>query len=682
MSAGLGKLSQGSQRGLAIVSKAMGGLQQQGAKVATSLNEIEKRLEHLRSMRGSLDISRPGEVAKLRAINSELHKLERQQNRMQTMNGSRIKTWGRDAISQIPGFGLASNPLVMAGTAAFMSGKLAMEADRTKTGMQVLAGDAKGGQLYGELTKYANDTIFGNELHQNAQTMLGFGIAAEKIMPSIKMLGDVSMGNKEKLGSLTLAFSQVAAAGRLTGQDLLQFINAGFNPLGVIAEKTGKSVGELKKEMEDGKITFAMVEQAFTDATSAGGRFYNMTQKMAETPYGKLQAFLGSLQTFGVKLGSFLLPLFGKLLDKLSGLLDFINKNGKLTIMILGGLAVAFAAANAEALGAAIGFRLAALSSSTLLAGLSRLVAFLYANPIFAVIGIGLGLLAMHMQNSSEKLAKLREETERLSAIRTDAIGIQAREKERLTELLNTYNDANKPIKERQAALEKMRSTMGEYAKDLRNEKDWLEQGSIAIERYTNKLYNQAVARGMQKHIESLAEKHAAVLNKSEEEYQPGWLANQVMGLSAIADNLDPRQIISGTFFKSVSKSYGEKYNATTKRLKQSDVNESENALMKARRIFDTGGWGQYLMPETGGGAADPYAGLGGGGGGNGSGGSGKSLSESITGGGPRVININGVKFTDKIEIHTMNGQQAIDSLQGQLEEMFLRVLNSGATVQ
>ena len=59
------------------------------------------------------------------------------------------------------------------------------------------------------------------------------------------------MGNNEKFSSMTLAFAQMSAAGRLMGQDLNQMINAGFNPLQVISEKTGKSIAVLKKEMDD-----------------------------------------------------------------------------------------------------------------------------------------------------------------------------------------------------------------------------------------------------------------------------------------------------------------------------------------------------------------------------------------------------------------------------------------------
>lgn len=58
------------------------------------------------------------------------------------------------------------------------------------------------------------------------------------------------------------------------------------------------------------------------------------------------------------------------------------------------------------------------------------------------------------------------------------------------------------------------------------------------------------------------------------------------------------------------------------------------------------------------------------------------SVAKGVTSGGPRTININGVKFADKIEIHVDSLQQGIDKTEDKLNEMFLRTLNSGASVQ
>jgi hypothetical protein len=53
-----------------------------------------------------------------------------------------------------------------------------------------------------------------------------------------------------------------------------------------------------------------------------------------------------------------------------------------------------------------------------------------------------------------------------------------------------------------------------------------------------------------------------------------------------------------------------------------------------------------------------------------------------ITSGGPRIININGVKFTDKIELHILSAKEGLSELEAHMQEMFLRILNSGAALQ
>ena len=65
-------------------------------------------------------------------------------------------------------------------------------------------------------------------------------------------------------------------------------INAGFNPLQIISEKTGKSIAQLKEEMSKGAISAQMVQQAFLDATAAGGKFYNMSENASKTINGQI----------------------------------------------------------------------------------------------------------------------------------------------------------------------------------------------------------------------------------------------------------------------------------------------------------------------------------------------------------------------------------------------------------
>ena len=135
------------------------------------------------------------------------------------------------------------------------------------------------------------------------QMMLGFNIEAEKVPRYLQAIGDVSMGNTQKFNSMTLAFSQMSAAGKLMGQDLNQMINAGFNPLQIMSEKTGKSIATLKDEMSKGAISAEMVQQAFIDATSAGGRFYQMSENASKEINGQLSMMQDAMDSVLNELG-------------------------------------------------------------------------------------------------------------------------------------------------------------------------------------------------------------------------------------------------------------------------------------------------------------------------------------------------------------------------------------------
>lgn len=184
--------------------------------------------------------------------------------------------------------------LAVQGVKAIMSGlsapfSLVNELEQASAAFEVLTGSSEAAsKLIGETQALAAQSAVGGaaNIQKAAKTMMGFGIATDKVMPSLKALSDIAAGSPERFESLALAFSQSAAAGRLMGQDLLQMINAGFNPLQQMSKDTGKSIIQLKKDMENGLISFSMVEAAFQKATQEGGKFYGMNEKIAGTMGG------------------------------------------------------------------------------------------------------------------------------------------------------------------------------------------------------------------------------------------------------------------------------------------------------------------------------------------------------------------------------------------------------------
>lgn len=225
---------------------------------------------------------------------------------------------------------LRNKYVLIAGLAAGM-GFLVMKSIKTgiqdemqKTSFEVMLGGKKAAAgLVDEIAEYAKKTPYEKMgLGDAAKMMLGFGIAQDKIMPNLKMLGDIAMGDAQKLDSLALAFAQVSSAGKLQGQDLMQMINAGFNPLQEMSKLTGKSMAELRGEMEKGNISFAMVEAAFKSATAEGGKFHGMADKMSETAGGKLSSMMDSLSGVLLSLFNVIQPLLLPVINGLTWALD------------------------------------------------------------------------------------------------------------------------------------------------------------------------------------------------------------------------------------------------------------------------------------------------------------------------------------------------------------------------
>lgn len=229
-----------------------------------------------------------------------------------------------------------------------------IESEQTKTSFAVMTGSVENAnKILGDLAQFANVTPFDNKaVEDSAKIMLQFGIKAKDVIPTLKMLGDTSGGNAEKLQQMTLAFAQMSSAGKLQGQDLLQMINAGFNPLNVLAEEmAGKlgiqvpeAMGKLRKEMEDGKMSVDRVQHAFQLATSKGGSFYGMMDKQSLTVGGRLSTLQGTVYELTKTIGESLLPIMGSVVDSLQTFVVWFDKNKKSILIFTGAILTAVAA--------------------------------------------------------------------------------------------------------------------------------------------------------------------------------------------------------------------------------------------------------------------------------------------------------------------------------------------------
>lgn len=240
--------------------------------------------------------------------------------------GQKVKTVGQNVSSA----GKSMLGLT-AGVAAVTTAGVAynMEMETLEANLGVLLGSTeKANKKLEELRTMGAKTPFETaDLVKATQKMLAFGLDADKTNGYLQILGDIAMGDANKLDSLTLAFSQIGASGKASMEDINQMIDQGFNPLTYVAEKTGETMSEVRARVSEGGVSFEEIANAMKDATSEGGTFYNSMNKASQTTAGKISTLKDNFSQMIGTLTDSLMPIFEKIVDKLS---EFANWFGRL----------------------------------------------------------------------------------------------------------------------------------------------------------------------------------------------------------------------------------------------------------------------------------------------------------------------------------------------------------------
>lgn len=334
-----------------------------------------------------------------------------------------------------------------------------------QTAIETMVGKDMAGQLIPQIKELAKiSPLTMSDMVGAEKMMLGFNIQAEDTIKYLKAISDISMGESSKFNSLTLAFSQMSAAGKLMGQDLNQMINAGFNPLQIISEKTEKSIATLKDEMSKGAVSAEMVQQAFIDATSAGGKFYNMSENASKTINGQLSMMQDALDSVFNELGTKSESVIMDGIQMTTSLIQNYETVGR----ILAGLVVTYGtyrtavmlvtAAESKHTLVEIG-----LTNARLLARKAQLAlnAAMLTNPYVAltvVIG-GLATTMWAMSDSTTAAARAQKE---YNGIKDAAFKKEQEHKLKIEELLTAARDESLATLTRQKSLEELRK---EYPK-------------------------------------------------------------------------------------------------------------------------------------------------------------------------------------------------------------------------
>lgn len=364
----------------------------------------------------------------------------------------------------------------------------AIDLEQSIVSFEVLLGSGeKAAQMINDLREFAAKTPLQlSGLQENSKLLLSFGVEAQNVLPYLKMLGDISGGNAQKMNQLTLAFAQMQSAGRLMGQDLMQMINAGFNPLQVISEKTGKSIGELKQEMESGAISSEMIIEAFKNATSEGGKFYGMLEKQSETLGGKLSNLQDNFQRLQQQIGGTIAIGLSPLIEEFSKAINTVNEFSPELAGLIGTLGTLSAAA----------FTLKTTGLLPLignLQGLKNIMPQLRAQMSVAESGVGLfqksilglnttlkglaasigpaGWLILGVTALTAAINLLSTSTDGLTDSERQVIASADAEKIKFEQLTKTILDQNKSLEDRNRAKEEAQKIYPGFLENLNIEK-------------------------------------------------------------------------------------------------------------------------------------------------------------------------------------------------------------------
>ena len=183
-----------------------------------------------------------------------------------------------------------------------------------------------------ELRKMAASTPFAlSDLTEGTQTLLQFGIAADDTTGVLKQLGDISLGNADKLQTLVRAYGKMSSAQKVTLENVNMMIDAGFNPLNQICDATGESMSDLYKRISDGRVSFEELQYAVQAATSEGGQFYNGMLEASQTFSGRMSTLKDNVAALTGELTSGLFAALGDLVVKLNDVVtSFLDSDEKM----------------------------------------------------------------------------------------------------------------------------------------------------------------------------------------------------------------------------------------------------------------------------------------------------------------------------------------------------------------
>ncbi len=260
-----------------------------------------------------------------------------------------VKSYFSDLVNSIPPF--LTNPIVAIGAGIGASLNAGLKNSQTKLEFSNILGKDAGGELFKSLSGVKS--MLGDDTFDFGKRILNSGVQADKVVGTMKRLGDVANGNRESYAQLIDAYTEMRVEGGFNQEAFKKLGLLGFNPLNEISKRTGESVASLTLKMQAGKISVADVEKALESDTEKGGQFHGNLERINNSPMGQWHKMMSDIGKFGAMLGEFLMPIvstvigytvtaFGWLADKLQIVVGWLKplakwaKDNEMVLKLLG----------------------------------------------------------------------------------------------------------------------------------------------------------------------------------------------------------------------------------------------------------------------------------------------------------------------------------------------------------
>ena len=324
---------------------------QNSKNAAGSYNALNAELVKLRqSYKALSEAERNGPAGKdalkrIGELDTQLKKLDAGMGNFQRNVGNYPQTILGMLGQLSPALGNLGNTISNIGSASGIAGKAliggfaiaslvpqlvsaAAATEQYRVSFQTLSGSVEeGNKLFEKLIDFAKNTPFElPQLQDAAKSLTAFGFDTQGVMDTLQTLGDISAGvGQEKLPQLVAALGKVRAAGRLTGETLQSFVDAGVPLLQTLADKSGVSTRQLQKNISEGKISFQETQAALESMTKQGGKFFGLMENQSKTTAGQLSNFKDTIGQLASNLGGLLLPAVNAIVGGLGQIVSSIT---------------------------------------------------------------------------------------------------------------------------------------------------------------------------------------------------------------------------------------------------------------------------------------------------------------------------------------------------------------------